>query len=150
MRAVIMAGGFGTRLRPLTINIPKPMVPIANRPIMGHVVSLLACHKITEITAMLFFQAEKIKNHFGDGSSYGVNIKFVKPSEDFGTAGSVAYALGETKEPVLVISGDLITDFNLTEAIQWHNDKKAEATLLLTHLENPLAYGIVLTDDDSR
>lgn len=150
MKAVIMAGGFGTRLRPLTINTPKPMVPVANRPIMGHVVSLLARHNITDITALLYFQPEKIKSHFGDGSAYGVNMKYVKPTEDFGTAGAVAFAMRESREPVLVISGDLITDFDLTEAVKWHNDKKAEATILLTRLENPLAYGIVITDDDSR
>jgi len=145
-----MAGGFGTRLRPLTINTPKPMVPIANRPIMGHVVSLLARHKITDITALLYFQSEKIKDHFGDGTAYGVNIKYVKPTEDFGTAGAVAFAMGQSDESVLIISGDLVTNFNLTEAIKWHNDKKAEATILLTRLENPLAYGIVITDDDAR
>ena len=145
-----MAGGFGTRLRPLTINTPKPLVPVANRPIMGHVVSLLARHNITDVTALLFFQPEKIRNHFGDGSAYGVTIKYVKPNEDYGTAGGVAYAIGDSNEPVLVISGDLITDFKLTEAIKWHYDKKAEATILLTRLENPLAYGIVITDDDGR
>ncbi len=150
MKAVIMAGGYGTRLRPLTINTPKPMVPIANRPIMGHVVALLAKHNITDITALLFFQPEKIKEHFGDGAAYGVKIKYVKPAEDYGTAGAVGYAMQETNEPVLIISGDLITGFNLTEAISWHNDKKAEATILLTRLENPLAYGIVITDDDGR
>ncbi len=150
MKAVIMAGGFGTRLRPLTINTPKPMVPVANRPIMGHVVSLLARHNITDITALLFFQPEKIKNHFGNGGAYGVNIKYVKPTEDYGTAGAVSFAAGDSAEPVLVISGDLITDFNLTDAINWHNSKKAEATLLLTRLENPLAFGIVITDDDGR
>ena len=150
MKAVIMAGGFGTRLRPLTINTPKPLVPVANRPIMGHVVSLLARHQITDITAVLFFQPEKIKNHFGDGGSYGVNIKYAKPTEDYGTAGAVAFAAGDSNEPVLVISGDFITDFDLTDAIKWHQNQKAEATVLLTRLENPLAYGIVITDDDGR
>jgi len=150
MKAVIMAGGFGTRLRPLTINLPKPMVPIANRPIMGHVVSLLAGHKITDLTALLYFQPDKIKNYFGDGSGFGVNIRYVKPEEDFGTAGAVAYALQGNTEPILIISADLITDFDLTQAIKWHNQKKAEATILLTRLENPLAYGIVITDDHSH
>ncbi|MGH8015088.1 MAG: sugar phosphate nucleotidyltransferase, partial [Candidatus Zixiibacteriota bacterium] len=150
MKAVIMAGGFGTRLRPLTINIPKPMVPVANRPIMGHVVSLLAKHNITDITAILYFQPEQIREYFGDGSVYGVDIKYAKPTEDFGTAGAVAFAVGETDEPVLVISGDLITDFDLGEAIKWHKNQKSEATILLTRHENPLAYGIVITEDDGR
>ncbi len=150
MKAVIMAGGFGTRLRPLTINTPKPMMPIANRPIMGHVVSLLARHKITDITALVFFQPEKIKDHFGAGGAYGVNIKYVKPTEDWGTAGAVAFAMAQNDEPVLIISGDLITDFNLSAAVKWHNDQKADATILLTRLENPLAYGIVITEEDGR
>lgn len=150
MKAVIMAGGFGTRLRPLTINVPKPMVPVANRPIMGHVVSLLARHNITDITAVLYFQAEQIKNYFGNGSSYGVNMKYSKPTEDFGTAGAVRIAMGDTDEPVLVISGDLITDFDLSQAIEWHQSKKSETTIFLTRHENPLAYGIVITDDNSR
>lgn len=150
MRAIIMAGGFGTRLRPLTINVPKPMVPIGNIPIMEHVVMLLKKHNITDITSLLYFQADKIKDHFNDGSSFGVNMSYAKPDDDYGTAGAVRFAVGDTDEPVLIISGDLITDFDLTEAINWHNEKKSEATLLLTHIENPLAYGIVITDNDGR
>ncbi|UCD64308.1 MAG: NTP transferase domain-containing protein [Candidatus Zixiibacteriota bacterium] len=150
MKAVIMAGGFGTRLRPLTINIPKPMVPIANVPIMEHVVGLLRRHGITEITALLYFQPDIIQDYFRDGSAFGVRMDYVKPDEDFGTAGAVRYAVGEGDEPVLVISGDLITDFDLTEAITWHRQKEAGATILLTRMENPLAYGIVITDKEGR
>jgi mannose-1-phosphate guanylyltransferase/phosphomannomutase len=150
MKAIIMAGGFGTRLRPLTINTPKPMVPVVNRPIIGHVVSLLCKHKIFDITAVLYFQADQIRNYFGDGSSFGVDMKYSNPTEDFGTAGAVRFALPDLNEPVLIISGDLITDFDLSEAIKWHEDKKSEATILLTHHENPLAYGIVITDEEGR
>lgn len=150
MRGIIMAGGFGTRLRPLTINIPKPMVPIGNLPMMEHVVALLAKHGITDITALLHFQGDTIRNHFRDGSLFGVTMDYVQPDEDFGTAGAVRYALDVVNEPVLVISGDLITDFDLTEAINWHRQKNAEATILLTRMENPLAYGIVITDHDGH
>lgn len=150
MKAIIMAGGFGTRLRPLTINIPKPMVPIANIPIMEHVVRLLCKHNITDITSLLYFQPETIQNHFKDGSAFGVQMDYVKPDDDYGTAGAVRYALESVTEPVLIISGDLITDFNLSEAVAWHTEKKAEATILLTRMENPLAYGIVITDKDDR
>jgi len=145
-----MAGGFGTRLRPLTINIPKPMVPIGNLPIMEHVVSLLAKHGITDITALLHFQGDTIKNHFRDGRAFGVSMDYVQPDEDYGTAGSVRYALDVVNEPALVISGDLITDFDLTEAISWHRQKNAEAAILLTRIENPLAYGIVITNNDGH
>ncbi len=150
MKAIIMAGGFGTRLRPLTINTPKPMVPIGNLPIMEHVVSLLAKHNITEITSLLYFQADKIKDYFKDGSKFGVTMNYAIPDDDYGTAGAVKYAVGDTDEPVLIISGDLITDFNLTEALAWHKDKKSEATLLLTRVENPIAYGIVIIDDSGK
>ncbi|MEW5993696.1 MAG: sugar phosphate nucleotidyltransferase [Candidatus Zixiibacteriota bacterium] len=150
MKAVIMAGGFGTRLRPLTVNIPKPMVPVGTVPMMEHVVRLLARHGITDITALLYFQADIIRNYFKDGRAFGVSISYDQPGEDLGTAGSVRHALESLKEPMLVISGDLVTDFNLTEAITWHRRKEAEATILLTRLENPLAYGIVITDQEGR
>jgi len=150
MKAVIMAGGFGTRLRPLSINIPKPMVPVGNLSMMEHVVSLLTKHGITDVTSLLYFQPDAIKEHFNDGSAFGVTMKYFQPDEDYGTAGAVRYALGDTREPVLVISGDLITDFNLTEALEWHRKKKSEATILLTRTEIPLAYGIVITDSDGR
>ncbi len=150
MKGIIMAGGFGTRLRPLTINLPKPMVPIANIPMMEHVVGLLVKNGITDITALLYFQADIIRDYFKDGKNFGVNIDYVQPDEDYGTAGAVRSALRVIDEPVLVISGDLITDFNLTDAISWHNEREAEATILLTRMENPLAYGIVITDKDGR
>lgn len=145
-----MAGGFGTRLRPLTVNIPKPMAPIGNLPMMEHVVKLLARHGITDITSLLYFQPESIRAHFLDGRAYGVRMKYCLPDDDYGTAGAVRYALPEADEPVIVISGDLATDFDLTEAVRWHREKRAEATLLLTHMENPLAYGIVITDAEGR
>ncbi len=150
MKAIIMAGGFGTRLRPLTINTPKPMVPIGNLPIMEHVVSLLSKHNITDITSLLYFQADKIKDYFKDGSAFGVNMSYAVPDDDYGTAGAVRYAVGDTTEPVLIISGDLITDFDLSEALRWHKEKKADATLILTRVENPIAYGIVITDDSGQ
>ncbi|MBD3404368.1 NTP transferase domain-containing protein [candidate division GN15 bacterium] len=150
MKAILMAGGFGTRLRPLTINLPKPMVPIGNIPIMEHVISLLARHGITDITSLLYFQPDEIKNYFGDGSRFGVKMDYCLPDADYGTAGAVRFALGDSQDRVLVISGDLITDFDLSEAISWHEEKRSEATILLTRIENPLAYGIVITSADGR
>jgi len=150
MKAIIMAGGFGTRLRPLTINIPKPMAPVGNLPIMQHVVSLLKKHNITEVTSILYFQGDKIKDYFNDGSQFGINMNYIRPDDDFGTAGAVRIALEKSSEPVLIISGDVVTDFNLSEAIEWHKSKKAEATILLTRIENPLAYGIVITGSDGK
>ncbi|MFZ1685702.1 MAG: sugar phosphate nucleotidyltransferase [Candidatus Zixiibacteriota bacterium] len=150
MKALIMAGGFGTRLRPLTMNVPKPMAPIGTIPMMEHVVGLLAKHGITNITSLLYFQPETIKEYFKDGGNFGVKMSYCLPDADYGTAGAVRFACPDPKETVLVISGDLVTDFNLTTAMNWHREKRAEATILLTRMENPLAYGIVITGEDGR
>jgi len=142
MRAVIMAGGFGTRLRPLTCNTPKPMVPVMNKPMMHHIVSLLKKHGITDLIATLFYQPEAITSYFGDGSRLGVNMTYVKADADYGTAGSVRNALQGIRERVLVISGDVLTDFDVSDAVQFHETNKARATLLLTRAKNPLQFGL--------
>ena len=145
-----MAGGFGTRLKPLTINRPKPMVPVANRPIMEHIVELLKNHGITDLISILYFQPEHITSHFGDGSAFGVNMQYVTADADYGTAGAVRNAsdlIGD--EPVIIISGDVLTDFDLTAAITEHKERKADATIALTSVDNPLAFGIVIVDRQS-
>jgi mannose-1-phosphate guanylyltransferase / phosphomannomutase len=143
-----MAGGFGTRLKPLTINRPKPMVPVANRPIMEHIVTLLRRHGITDLVSILYFQPDHITSHFGDGSAFGVNMKYVTADADYGTAGAVRNA-GDLvmDDRVIVISGDVLTDFDLTAAIRSHEERGAEATIALTSVENPLAFGIVIADE---
>ncbi len=153
MRAVIMAGGFGTRLRPLTANLPKPMVPMMNKPIMEHIIGLLKNHGLSDIIATLFFHPEAISNYFGSGEQLGVNISYVKADADYGTAGSVKNAItaiGIQKERVIIISGDVLTDINLTHAIEFHKRKEAKATIVLTHSKNPLQFGIVITDDNGK
>jgi mannose-1-phosphate guanylyltransferase/phosphomannomutase len=150
MKAIIMAGGFGTRLRPLTMNLPKPMVPMMNRPMMEHIVRLLTKHGLTDITSLLYFHPDSIVSHFGDGAAFGCNMSYIRAEADFGTAGSVRNATEQLKidEPILIISGDVLTDFDLTEAIQFHKDKSSLATVVLTHSNNPLQFGIVMTDQD--
>lgn len=150
MKAIIMAGGFGTRLRPLTINVPKPMVPIATIPMMEHVVNLLRQNGFTELVSLLFFQADEIKNHFKDGRGFGVRMDYLQPADDYGTAGAVRFADSFIDDTVLVISGDVLTDFNLKAAVEWHQKKNADATILLTRVENPLPYGIVIINDGGR
>ena len=150
MKAVIMAGGFGTRLRPLTLNIPKPMVPLGGIPVMEHLVKLLAQHKITDITALLYFQADQIKDHFGNGAPWGVKINYVMAEADFGTAGSVKNAQKYLDERFIIISGDVATDIDLTGAINFHIERKAQASMVLTRVENPLAYGVVIVDDKGK
>jgi len=150
MNAVIMAGGFGTRLRPLTHNIPKPMIPMANKPMMEHIVDLLRHHGITDHVTLLHFQPELIEGYFGDGSEFGVRMTYVSAAEDYGTAGAVKNAEAHLTGPFLVISGDLLTDFDLGAAWQFHRERGADLTICLTRVENPLQYGVVITEPDGR
>jgi len=143
-----MAGGFGTRLRPLTCNTPKPMVPVMNKPMMHHIVALLRKHGISDLISTLFYQPDAITSYFGDGNRLGVTMSYVKADADYGTAGSVRNALEGIRERILVISGDVLTDFNLTEAIRYHESKNAKATIVLTRAANPLAFGVVITNED--
>ena len=123
MKAVLMAGGFGTRIQPLTINLPKPMIPLVNRPIMLHIVDLLKKHGINDLVLLLYHQPEIIKNFFGDGSEFGVRITYVTPLEDFGTAGAVKAAAKYLDERFLIISGDLLTDFDLSQVLRFPRRK---------------------------
>ncbi len=150
MKAVIMAGGFGTRIQPLTSNIPKPMIPLANRPIMLHIVELLKKHGITDLVMLLYHQPDIIKNFFRDGADFGVKIEYVTPLQDMGTAGAVKCAEKYIDERFMVISGDLLTDFNLKKIIDFHADNKALATITLTPVKDPLQFGVVITDRQKK
>jgi mannose-1-phosphate guanylyltransferase / phosphomannomutase len=153
MKAIIMAGGQGTRLRPLTSNQPKPMIRIANLPCMEHIVNLLARHGFTDIGVTLQFMPEEIQDYFGDGSDWGVNIHYSIEDAPAGTAGSVKMAeqqLGLEGERLLIISGDALTDCDLTRVLGFHEEKEAEVTMVLKSVENPLDFGIVITEEDGR
>ena len=148
-----MAGGQGTRLRPLTSDQPKPMIPIAGVPCMEHIVKLLAHHGFTDIVVTLQFMPEAIQDYFGDGSDWGVNIKYSIEDSPAGTAGSVKVAERELDlhgERFLVISGDALTDCDLARAVSFHKEKSSEATMVLKSVENPLDFGIVITEEDGR
>ena len=145
-----MAGGFGTRLRPLTNNIPKPMVPIVNKPILEHIINLLKSHKIKDFVVLLFYMPDTIKNYLGDGSKFGVRIRYVVPDQDFGTAGAVKLSEKFIDDKFIVISGDVLTDFNLTEIKDFHEKQNTIATLSLYRSKNPLQFGIVLTNKKDR
>ncbi|MFZ5988807.1 MAG: sugar phosphate nucleotidyltransferase [Bacillota bacterium] len=146
MKAIIMAGGEGSRLRPLTCDLPKPMVPVMNVPIMEHIINLLKAHGITEIGVTLMYLPQKIKDYFGNGSNFGVNIHYFTEDTPLGTAGSVKNAEEFLDESFIVISGDSLTDMNISKAIEFHNSKKSKATLVLTRVDVPLEYGVVITD----
>lgn len=143
-----MAGGEGTRLRPLTSNAPKPMLPLVNRPMMEHIVDLLRSHDITDIVVTVAFMPNAIRNHFGDGSEFGVDIVYAAEESPLGTAGSVRNAMEHLDETFLVISGDVLTDIDLGALIEEHRAKEALATIGLVRVENPLEYGIVIADED--
>jgi len=151
MRAVVMAGGEGSRLRPLTINRPKPMVPVANKPCLGHIFDLLKRHGITDAFVTLQYLATVIQDAYGDGGSIGMRLRYSIEETPLGTGGSVRQigdAIGT--EPFLVISGDALTDIDLTKVIDFHRAKGAAVTLCLKHVPDPLEYGVVITDADGR
>jgi mannose-1-phosphate guanylyltransferase/phosphomannomutase len=150
MKAVVMAGGEGSRLRPLTIRRPKPMVPIAGKPVMEHILDLLKRHNITEVIVTVQYLASNIEDYFGNGSQFGMRITYSREDVPLGTAGSVKNAEEQLTEPFLVISGDALTDYDLTDLISYHNEKGALATLLLAHVPNPLEYGVIITNEDGH
>ncbi|WP_231558674.1 sugar phosphate nucleotidyltransferase [Brevibacillus thermoruber] len=150
MKAVIMAGGKGTRLRPLTVHTPKPMVPLLNRPCMEYTIHLLKRHGITDIAVTLQYLPDAIRSYFGDGSRFGVSLTYFEESTPLGTAGSVKNCADFLDDRFLVISGDTLTDIDLTEAVRFHERNGALATLILTRVETPLEFGVVMTDESGR
>lgn len=151
MKAVVMAGGEGSRLRPLTSSRPKPLVPVANKPVMHHIVDLLRRHGIVDIVATLHYLADEIENYFGDGSELGVAMRYVVEDTPMGTAGAVK--LGEallSGERFIVVSGDALTDIDLSELIAAHERSGATVTIGLQRVSNPLEFGVVVTDESGR
>ena len=143
-----MAGGEGSRLRPLTSNQPKPMLPLANLPMMEHIVALLRGHGIDEIVVTLAFMPNAIRTYFGDGSEFGVKMVYATEESPLGTAGSVRNAMDVLDERFLVISGDVLTDLDLEKLVAFHDERKSLATIGLVRVDDPLEFGIVITQDD--
>ena len=150
MKALILAGGLGTRLRPLTRSLPKPMVPIVNRPLVEHTVLHLKKHNITEIIFLLYYLPDIIKNHFKDGSQFGAKISYITAEDDYATAGAVKLASELVNDTFLVVSGDVITDLNISDFVQFHREKKALASVGLTSVDNPSPFGIAVTDQKDK
>lgn len=150
MKAVVMAGGAGSRLRPLTINHPKPMVPMVNKPVIAHILDLLKSHGIMDVVITLQYMAEEIQDYFGDGSGLGMSIEYSVEETPLGTAGSVKQAQSMLDETFMVISGDAVTDIDLSAVIEFHRAKKSLATITLYRVPNPLEYGVVITDEMGR
>ncbi|CAL9675023.1 sugar phosphate nucleotidyltransferase [Streptomyces sp. enrichment culture] len=151
MKAVVMAGGEGTRLRPMTSSLPKPLLPVGDRPVMEHVLNLLKRHGIHDVVVTVRFLASHIRNYFGDGSELGLNLTYAHEEQPLGTAGSVKNAERALDgEPFVVVSGDALTDVDLTAAIRYHREKKALVTVCLTRVPDPLEFGITVLDGEGR
>ncbi len=151
MKVMILAAGLGTRLRPLTDLISKPMVPIVNKPVMEHIIELLEKHDLKEIIVNLHWYPEVIRDYFKDGSRFNVNIQYSYEDELLGTAGGVKKAKDffENKS-FLVISGDALTDIDLSNLVKYHKQKKSLCTMVLTNVDEPSAYGVVILNDEKR
>ena len=145
-----MAGGEGTRLRPLTSNQPKPMVPIVGKPCMEHILELLQQHGFDEVIVTLAFLPQAIRSYFGDGESLGLKIEYSVEESPLGTAGSVRLASGKLDDTVLVISGDALCDLDLGKLGAFHRERQAAVTIGLKSVENPLEFGIVVADEEGR
>ncbi len=150
MQALILAGGKGTRLRPLTVYTPKPVVPVLNRPFLLYQLELLQRAKIRDITLSLSYQPDKIEQILGDGTNYGVNLRFITEPSPMGTGGAYKFAANSIRETTVVFNGDILTDVDISKVVEFHRQKKADATIVLTPVENPSAYGLVETDDNGR
>jgi mannose-1-phosphate guanylyltransferase len=150
MRAMIMAAGLGTRLRPITYEMPKPMVPVLNRPVMEHIIELLARHGFTEVNANLHWFPELIRDCFGDGSRLGIELRYSEEEALLGTAGGVRRASDFLGEDFLVISGDALTDIDLAEMREFHRSHGGIATLATKRVADTSQFGVVITDTDGR
>src|ERR687887_2808193 len=150
MRAVVMAGGEGTRLRPLTSNQPKPMVPIVGKPCMEHILELLRQHGFEEVIVTVAFLPQAIRSYFGNGESLGLTMEYSVEESPLGTAGSVRLASDRLDDTFLVISGDALCDIDLGALVAFHREKEAAVTIGLMSVDNPLEFGIVVTDEDGR
>jgi NDP-sugar pyrophosphorylase family protein len=151
MKAILLAGGKGTRLRPLTIHTPKPIVPIFNRPFLHYQIDLLKqVPEIDEVILSLNYQPRRIEEIFGDGSEVGIKIRYVVEPAPLGTAGAVKYAGENLTDSVVVFNGDVLTQIDLAAVVRLHRERRAKATIVLTPVDNPTAYGLVETDPEGN
>jgi mannose-1-phosphate guanylyltransferase/mannose-1-phosphate guanylyltransferase/phosphomannomutase len=150
MRAMILAAGLGTRLRPITYEMPKPMVPVLNRPVMEHIVRLLSRHGFTETIANLHWFPELIEAHFGSGSELGIDLSYSFEEQLLGTSGGVRYAAEFLGDSFLVISGDALTDIDLTAMRRFHESHDGIATLATKRVDDTTQFGVVITGGDGR
>jgi mannose-1-phosphate guanylyltransferase/phosphomannomutase len=151
MKGIIIAGGAGTRLRPLTYTRPKPLIPVVNRPFLEYQVALLKRHGIDEVIFCTNYMADKIAAHFGDGSAFGVRMQFVNEETPLGTAGAIKNAQRVAgRDTFVVLNGDILTDFDIGSILRFHREQSALVTLALKDVPSPSPYGVIVTDDSGR
>jgi mannose-1-phosphate guanylyltransferase len=150
MRAMVLAAGLGTRLRPITYAVPKPMVPVVNRPVMEHIVRLLARHGFAEAIANLHWFPETIEGHFGDGSGFGLDLSYSREERLLGTSGGVRNAAGFLGDSFVVISGDALTDIDLAAMRAFHESHDGIATLATKRVTDTGQFGVAITGADGR
>ncbi len=151
MKAVLIAGGFGTRLRPLTYNRPKPIVPVVNRPFVLHQIELLKKYGIYEIILNVHYLPKSMELVLGDGKEWGVKLYYSIEKEPLGTAGAVKNAEKYfDEEPLVVFNGDILTNIDIKDLIEFHKKSKSVATIALTEVDDPTHYGLVITDKDGK
>lgn len=150
MQALILAGGFGTRLRPLTLKLPKPVVSLVNRPILEYQIELLKRAGITDIILSLNYQPDKIQAVIGNGEKYGVKVKYVVEPEPRGTAGAVKFAGQFIKETTVILNGDNLINLDIAKVAEYHRKQNATATIVLQRIENPIGYGLVEIDAENQ
>ena len=151
MKGIIIAGGAGTRLRPLTYTRPKPLIPVVNRPFLEYQVALLKRHGIDEIIFCTNYMADKIAAHFGDGTAFGVKMHYAIEETPLGTAGAIRNAQSQVgRDAVIVLNGDILTDFDISSILRFHREKRALVTLTLKEVPSPSPYGVIITDENGR
>jgi mannose-1-phosphate guanylyltransferase len=150
MKAIILVGGEGTRLRPLTYSVVKPMVPVANRPFIEHVILKLAAHGINDIVLAMGYKPDSIFSYFKDGAGAGIKLTYSLEEKPLGTAGAVKNAGGHVQDTFFVLNGDTFSDIDYTDMLALHRHNKAKATLALSYVDDPTRFGVVETDEGGR
>ncbi len=148
MQAVILVGGEGTRLRPLTSTVPKPVVPLVDRPLMGYMLEWLRGHGVQDVVMLMGYLATALREVLGDGSQYGLRIRYIEEPEPRGTGGALKFAESLLDERFLMLNGDVLSDMNLSQQIEQHERTGARGTLALVPVEDPSAFGLVRTTED--
>lgn len=150
MQALILAGGRGTRLRPLTVYTPKPIVPLVNRPFLLYQIEVLRKAGITDITLSLSYQPDKIEHLLGNGTEFGVNLRYVTEPSPMGTGGAYKFAADAIRETTVVFNGDILTDIDIGKLVEFHQAKSASATITLVPVDDPTRYGLIKIDEDNK